>query len=48
MHGVAAAIELIEPLMPELDGYFYFHGARGALLKVGGCVVPLRLRAKQT
>ena len=32
LRGPAAALELIEPLAARLDGYFHFHGARGALL----------------
>jgi RNA polymerase sigma-70 factor (ECF subfamily) len=30
--GPAAALELIDPLGERLDGYFYYHGARGAFL----------------
>ena len=30
--GPAEALALVEPLAPRLDGYFYFHGARGAFL----------------
>lgn len=30
--GPEAALQLIEPLSAKLDGYFYFHGTRGALL----------------
>ena len=30
--GSAAALEMIEPLASELSGYFYYHGAKGALL----------------
>lgn len=30
--GAAAALEMIEPLEPQLAGYFYFFGARGAFL----------------
>jgi len=30
--GPAAALDMIEPLCEQLDGYFYFHGARGAFL----------------
>jgi RNA polymerase sigma-70 factor (ECF subfamily) len=30
--GPAAALAMIEPLADQLDGYFYFHGARGAFL----------------
>jgi RNA polymerase sigma-70 factor (ECF subfamily) len=33
LQGAAAALDLIEPLVTELDGYFYFHGFRGILLK---------------
>ena len=31
--GPAAALEMIEPLAGRLDGYFYFHGVKGALLE---------------
>ena len=31
--GPAAALAMIEPLEPALDGYFHFHGLKGALLK---------------
>jgi RNA polymerase sigma-70 factor (ECF subfamily) len=31
--GPAEALALVEPLADELDGYFYFHGVRGSLLK---------------
>lgn len=31
--GPQAALDLIGPLAPRLDGYFYFHGVRGAFLK---------------
>ena len=30
--GAEAALALVEPLAQRLSGYFYFHGARGALL----------------
>jgi RNA polymerase sigma-70 factor (ECF subfamily) len=30
--GAAAALEMIEPLEPRLEGYFHFFGLRGALL----------------
>jgi RNA polymerase sigma-70 factor (ECF subfamily) len=30
--GPAAALALVEPLAARLDGYFHFHGVRGALL----------------
>src|SRR5215469_1582290 len=33
LHGPEAALEMITPLHGELDGYFYFHVLRGALLK---------------
>jgi RNA polymerase sigma-70 factor (ECF subfamily) len=32
VHGPAAALELIEPLAKQLNGYFYFYGVRGAYL----------------
>ena len=31
--GPAAALDLIQPLAPALDGYFYFHGLRGIVLR---------------
>jgi RNA polymerase sigma-70 factor (ECF subfamily) len=31
--GPAAALEMIEPLAGPLDGYFHFHGVKGALLQ---------------
>ncbi|MBA4491328.1 RNA polymerase sigma factor [Paracoccus sp. S1E-3] len=33
LHGPRAALDLAEPLAPALDGYFYFHGLRGILLR---------------
>ncbi|MFN3463530.1 MAG: RNA polymerase sigma factor [Terricaulis sp.] len=33
LNGPQAALDLITPLADRLDGYFYFHGARGAFLK---------------
>lgn len=33
LHGPQAALDLIAPLAERLDGYFYFHGVRGAYLK---------------
>ncbi len=33
LRGPEAALRMIEPLSGELDGYFYFHGLRGALLR---------------
>jgi RNA polymerase sigma-70 factor, ECF subfamily len=32
VRGAEAALQMIEPLVAKLDGYFYFHGARGAFL----------------
>jgi len=32
VRGAAAALEMIEPLAPQLTGYFHFFGLRGALL----------------
>jgi RNA polymerase sigma-70 factor, ECF subfamily len=32
VRGAKAALDMIEPLAGKLDGYFYFHGARGAFL----------------
>jgi RNA polymerase sigma-70 factor (ECF subfamily) len=36
LHGPATALVMIEPLAEKLDGYFYFHGVRGALLMQDG------------
>jgi RNA polymerase sigma-70 factor (ECF subfamily) len=36
LHGPATALAMIEPLAEKLDGYFYFHGVRGALLMQDG------------
>ncbi|MNL57539.1 hypothetical protein D3C87_1811130 [compost metagenome] len=36
LKGPDAALDLIEPLAEKLDGYFYFHGVRGALLMQTG------------
>ncbi len=36
LKGPDAALELIAPLAEKLDGYFYFHGVRGALLMQAG------------
>lgn len=33
LQGPAAALALVEPLADALDGYFYFHGVRGAFLE---------------
>ena len=32
VRGPAAALEMIEPLAPQLNGYFHFYGVRGAYL----------------
>ncbi len=32
LHGPQAALDMIGPLAERLDGYFYLHGVRGALL----------------
>jgi len=36
VRGPEAALEMIEPLGARLDGYFHFHGARGAFLLQAG------------
>jgi RNA polymerase sigma-70 factor (ECF subfamily) len=33
LSGPQAALDLMAPLADRLDGYFYFHGMRGAMLK---------------
>ena len=33
VRGAAEALEMIEPLAPQLNGYFHFFGLRGALLQ---------------
>ena len=40
--GPEAALGLVEPLGGRLDGYFYFHGVRGALLKQLGRAAEAR------
>jgi RNA polymerase sigma-70 factor (ECF subfamily) len=32
VHGPGEALAMIEPLAPQLDGYFHFFGAKGAFL----------------
>jgi RNA polymerase sigma-70 factor (ECF subfamily) len=32
VRGAATALEMIEPLAPQLSGYFHFFGLKGALL----------------
>jgi RNA polymerase sigma-70 factor (ECF subfamily) len=41
--GPEAALQLIEPLSERLEGYFYFHGTRGALLTQLGRVEEARV-----
>ena len=36
VRGPEAALAMIEPLAARLDGYFHFHGARGAFLLQAG------------
>ncbi|RRN63385.1 RNA polymerase sigma factor [Caulobacter sp. 602-1] len=36
VRGPAAALQMIEPLGARLDGYFHYHGARGAFLLQAG------------
>ncbi|HEY4136683.1 MAG TPA: RNA polymerase sigma factor [Alphaproteobacteria bacterium] len=36
LRGPEAALSMIEPLAAQLDGYFYFHGTKGALLMQSG------------
>jgi RNA polymerase sigma-70 factor (ECF subfamily) len=33
LKGAAAALEMLDPLAKPLDGYFYYYGVRGALLR---------------
>jgi RNA polymerase sigma-70 factor (ECF subfamily) len=40
--GPEAALDMIAPLAERLDGYFYFHGARGAFLEKLGRAVEAR------
>lgn len=42
LHGPRVALEIVEPLAAALDGYFYFHGLRGTLLRELGCVADAR------
>ncbi len=42
VRGPAAALELVEPLAERLDGYFHFHGVRGALLQQLGRTAEAR------
>ncbi|HWT51308.1 MAG TPA: DUF6596 domain-containing protein, partial [Caulobacter sp.] len=36
VRGPGAALDMIDPLASRLDGYFHFHGARGAFLLQAG------------
>lgn len=42
LSGPAAALDLLAPLAERLDGYFYYHGARGAFLDQLGRVGEAR------
>ncbi|MEW5424872.1 RNA polymerase sigma factor [Amorphus sp. 3PC139-8] len=42
LHGAGAALDVIAPLAEALDGYFYFHGMRGALLEQLGRAAEAR------
>ncbi len=42
LEGPAAALALVEPLGPRLDGYFHFFGVKGALLMQVGRVKEAR------
>ena len=43
LNGPQEALDLIEPLGEKLDGYFYYHGLRGNLLKQLGRIAPARI-----
>jgi RNA polymerase sigma-70 factor (ECF subfamily) len=43
VRGPEAALTMIEPLGARLDGYFHFHGARGAFLLQAGYKAEARL-----
>jgi RNA polymerase sigma-70 factor (ECF subfamily) len=42
LRGAAVALAMVEPLAARLDGYFYLHGLRGALLQRLGRRVEAR------
>jgi RNA polymerase sigma-70 factor (ECF subfamily) len=42
VRGIPEALSMLEPLGEALDGYFYFHGVRGALLGRSGEVARAR------
>ncbi|MCC6779597.1 MAG: RNA polymerase sigma factor [Hyphomicrobiales bacterium] len=43
VRGAAAALAMIEPLAPQLSGYFYFHGTKGGLLMQLGRAAEARV-----
>ncbi|MNL82233.1 hypothetical protein D3C87_2095630 [compost metagenome] len=43
LNGPQEALDLIEQLDEKLDGYFYYHGLRGNLLKQLGRIAPARI-----
>ena len=43
VRGAAAALEMIEPLAPQLNGYFHFFGLRGGLLQQLGRAAEARV-----
>ena len=45
--GAEVALAMIEPLASKLDGYFHFHGLRGALLQQLGRAAEARAALKQ-
>ncbi|HZF16644.1 MAG TPA: RNA polymerase sigma factor [Steroidobacteraceae bacterium] len=42
LRGASEALAMIEPLAAKLDGYFYFHGVKGALLEQLGRIAEAR------
>jgi RNA polymerase sigma-70 factor (ECF subfamily) len=47
LHGPAAALALIEPLAPQLSGYFHFFGVKGGLLMQLGRAAETRIAFDQ-
>ena len=47
VRGAAEALAMIEPLAGKLDGYFHFHGVRGALLAELGKTAEARAAFKR-
>lgn len=43
VHGPEAALAMIEPLAPQLSGYFYYFGARGSFLMQLGRIAEARV-----